>query len=79
MVDEKMCLGVIKDELMARIDPADYDAALNVKGARPMDFTKKTMKGFIYVESHGLELDEDLKAWVDKCLDFNPRAKSSKK
>ena len=79
LVDEKMCLGVIKDDLMIRIDPENQDKFLQEKGCRPMDFTKRPMKGFLYVGPEGIDMDDDLNKWVKRCLEFNPRAKSSKK
>ena len=79
MVDDKMCVGVVKDRLMARIDPEIYDEALSKPGCREMDFTGRPMKGFVFVEPLGIDLDEDLDYWVDLCLDFNPRSQSSKK
>jgi len=44
MVNNKMCVGIVKDEMMARIDPEQYDDALEKHGCRPMDFTGKPMK-----------------------------------
>ncbi|HSG67312.1 MAG TPA: TfoX/Sxy family protein [Bacteroidales bacterium] len=79
MVNDKMCAGVIQDRLMARLDPDIYEEALNKNACRPMDFTGKTMKGFVFVEAEGIDLDEDLEAWIQLCLDYNPKAKSSKK
>lgn len=79
MVDNKMCLGVIKDRLMARIGPDFYESALLIKGCREMDFTGRPMRGMVYVEPEGIDMDKDLEYWVQLCLDFNPKAKSSKK
>lgn len=79
MVNDKMCIGVVKNNLMARIDPEVYDQALTKPGCREMDFTGRPMKGFVFVEPEGVDMDEDLDYWVELCLDFNPRAKSSKK
>ncbi len=79
MVDDKMCLGIVKDSLMARIDPDKYSEALSKKGCKQMDFTGRPMKGFVFVEPIGIDLEEDLEYWVDLCLEFNPKAKSSKK
>jgi TfoX/Sxy family transcriptional regulator of competence genes len=42
MVNDKMCVGIVKDDLMARIDPELHEEAIKRKGARTMDFTKKT-------------------------------------
>lgn len=79
MVNDKMCVGIIHDDLMARIDPEIYEEALTKKGAREMDFTKKPMKGWIYVGPDGIDMDKDLSNWIQLALDFNPKAKSSKK
>ena len=79
MVDDKMCVGIVKDNLMARIDPEFYEDALKRPGCREMDFTKRPMKGFVFIEPEGYELDKDLDYWVDLALDYNPRARSSKK
>lgn len=37
------------------------------------------MKGFLFIEPDGYDTDEDLEFWIGKCLEFKPRAKSSKK
>lgn len=79
MVDNKMCIGVVKNNLMARIDPEIYEQALSKRGCREMDFTGRAMKGFVFVESGGVDMDVDLDYWIKLCLDFNPKAKSSKK
>ncbi len=79
MVDDKMCVGVVKDELMARIGPTEYDALLDREGCRAMDFTGRPMKGYVFVNADGMDRDDDLEFWVRKSLDFNPLAKSSKK
>ena len=79
MVDEKMCVGIVKDDLMARINP-ELELDLLIKdGARPMDFTKRRMKGYLYIDSSGYTEDDDLNFWIERCLEFNPLAKSSKK
>ncbi|KPM49139.1 TfoX/Sxy family protein [Jiulongibacter sediminis] len=79
MVNDKMCVGVIKDEMMCRIDPVDIPNALERPGSRPMDFTGRPMKSFIQVDEIGLQKNADFDFWINLCLDFNPRAKASKK
>ena len=44
-----------------------------------MDFTGKVLKGFLLVDPIGIDLQKDLEHWIQRCLDFNPKAKSSKK
>jgi len=79
MVDDKMCVGVTNEKLMARLDPEFYEDALTMKGCRKMDFTGRPMKGFVWVEPAGVDMDNDLEYWIRKALEFNPIAKSSKK
>lgn len=79
MVDDKMCVGIIKNNLMARIDPGIYEETIARPGCKPMDFTGRPMKGFVFVEPHGIDMDEDLDHWVQLCLDYNPKAKAGKK
>lgn len=85
MVDDKMCLGINTDKasgqprLMARIGKEAYAAALAERGVREMDFTGTVMRGFVFVDPEGFDLDEDLEFWIDQALAFNPLAKKSKK
>ena len=79
MVKDKMCVGVVKDELMARIDPEVYQDALLRKGCREMVFTGKPMKGYVFVDECGISNDKLLTDWIQLAIDFNPKAKSSKK
>ena len=70
MVDDKMCLGIIKNDLMARVGTDNYDELVVKSGARPMDFTKRPMKGYIYVSPEGIDYEDDLSFWIQKALDF---------
>lgn len=79
MVDDKMCVGVSEDRLMVRLDPADYESALDRPGAEPMDFTGRPMKGFVWVFEEGISTAAALGKWLDEALAFNPKAKASKK
>ena len=79
MIDDKMAAGVVKEALMIRIDPELYEPSLKKKGVRQMDFTGKVLKGFLLVDPIGIDMQKDLEYWIQLCLDFNPKAKSSKK
>lgn len=79
MVNGKMCMGVATDELMCRIDPEREAEALGRNGCRPMDFTGRPMKGYVFVSEEGLKGKKGLEYWINLCLDFNDRAKASKK
>ena len=79
MVDNKMCVGIIKDELMARIGEQKYAEALTKNGCKEMTFMGRPMKGYVYLDEFSLDLDADLEYWLQLALDFNPLAKASKK
>lgn len=79
MVDNKMCIGIAADELMCRIDPDKTEEALSKKGVRPMDFTGRIMKGYVFVNMDAIRQNKDFEYWINLCLDYNPKAKKSKK
>jgi len=79
MINNKMCIGIVKDELMARIDPDIFEESLENLGCRPMDFTGKPMKGWVFISPEGIDKVKDLEYWIGLALDFNQKAKPSKK
>ena len=79
MYNEKMCVGIIKNELMCRIDPALHETEIEKQGCRTMDFTKKPMKGYIMIDETGMKTKKEFDYWIDLALSFNKEAKSSKK
>jgi TfoX/Sxy family transcriptional regulator of competence genes len=79
MVNDKMCVGVWKEELMCRIDPEKQEEALETTGCRIMDFTGKPMKGWVLIDDSGMRNATELSYWIDLALDFNKYSKASKK
>lgn len=79
MVNDKMCVGVEKERLMVRLDPAKYDEVIEIEGCKPMDFTGKIMKGFVFVDTDVLTTKKKLEYWIDLALQYNRIAKASKK
>jgi len=78
MVNDKMCIGIIKDEMMCRINPALQEEALSKKGCRIMDFTGRPMKGYVMVDESGMKSKKNFDYFIALCLSFNKVAKSSK-
>lgn len=56
-VDEKMCAGVFKEELMVRIDPVNEDEYLQDDDCKMMDEVKHSMKGFLMISPEGIDMD----------------------
>jgi len=66
MLRGNMSVGITKDGLMVRVGKENHDEMLAHPHTRPMDFTGKSMTGFIYVAPEGLETDNDLRVWVGR-------------
>ncbi len=64
LVDNKMCVGIVKSELMVRVGAERHAEALRQPHARPMDFTGRPMKGFVYVAPEGFDSERQLAWWV---------------
>jgi hypothetical protein len=70
MIHGHMFCGVLQESLMARVGPDAYAGALARSHTREMDFTGRPMKGYVYVDPEGIEEDDELQAWVDRCVAF---------
>jgi TfoX/Sxy family transcriptional regulator of competence genes len=70
MLNDRMCCGVVKDDLVFRVGPDGYEEVLKLPGARPMDFTGRPMKGMVYVSRAGIASEKDLAAWVQRAVKF---------
>lgn len=65
--------------LTASIGKDIYEDELKKDETLPMDFTGRPMRGYIFVTTDGLDMEDDLKYWLQLCIDFNPLAKASPK
>lgn len=82
MLDGKMLVGIVKDELMVRVGPDRYEEALAKPSVRPMDFTGKPMKGYVFVRPDGCQEPEAIAAWLNWAVEFVatlPRKKPTKR
>jgi TfoX/Sxy family transcriptional regulator of competence genes len=70
MVGGQMCCGVIKDDLVVRIDPEQFDELVAQPHVRPFDFSGRPMQGIVYVNEQGLSSSEALGTWVHRGLAF---------
>src|SRR6185503_17622748 len=79
MVNDKMCVGIEQERMMVRLDPSRYEEALEKEGCTPMDFTGKVMKGYVFVDAAVLNTKKQLDYWVQLALEYNDKARSSRK
>ena len=70
MAYDYMFVGVVKNDLMARVGLANHAAALAKAHVIPMEFSGKPMTGYVFVQPLGLAEDEQLQHWIDMCFAF---------
>jgi len=71
--DGRMCAGVVGEDLVVRIVDEEIPSVLRRAHVRPMDFTGRPMRGFVYVAPDAIETDDALREWIDKGLAFTHR------
>ncbi len=68
MVNGHMTCGLNGDRLMVRVGKDAHDDAAKLPHTRPMDFTGRPMRGYLFVDPEGFDDEADLDAWVARCL-----------
>jgi TfoX/Sxy family transcriptional regulator of competence genes len=64
MENGNMLVGVMGDDLIARVGEQATEQALARPGARLFDFTGRPMRGWIIVSGSALDEDETLASWI---------------
>lgn len=70
LVNGNMSVGIINEDLTVRSDPTRGPELLSRPHARPMDFTGRPMKGWVFVAPEGYAEDDDLQRWIDEGVGF---------
>jgi TfoX/Sxy family transcriptional regulator of competence genes len=79
MVDGKMCVCVSDDEMMCRIGAEAIETTIEENGVRQMMMRDKPAKDFVYISEEAFHKQKDFDHWIKLAVDFNPKAKASKK
>jgi TfoX/Sxy family transcriptional regulator of competence genes len=69
LTDGNLTVGVLGDDLLVRVGPANTETSLERLGARPFDFTGRPMRGWVVVAGETLD-DPDLDRWLDQAGAF---------
>lgn len=70
LLDGKMFVGVAHSDLMVRVGPDAYEAALARPHVRPMDFTGRPLTGFVFVGPAGARTAKAVADWVQRSMQF---------
>ncbi len=82
MIRGHMACGLVGSSLMVRLDPQTADRLADEPHVRPMDFTGRPMRGYLYVDTEGLTTPRSLGQWIDRCVvsaEARPRKGAPKK
>ena len=69
-VDGNLCVGVIRDQLVARVGPERLPDAVQRPGPRLFDLTGQPMSGWVLVAPAGCPDDKALAGWVAEALEY---------
>lgn len=61
-----MSVGILGKELVVRVAKEENDAVLAEAHTRPMDFTGKPMRGWVYIDEEGSADPVVRKQWVER-------------
>ena len=78
--DGPMCCGIVGYDLKLRVGPVECDAVLRKRHVRPMDFTGRPPKGFVYVSPPAFRTEPSLRQWLRRAVRFvrhQPRSRKS--
>jgi TfoX/Sxy family transcriptional regulator of competence genes len=70
LINGNMACGVNKQDLVLRLNEADFEAAMKQPNVRIFNMTGRPMKGWILVSSDGYKSDKALLDWIEKGITF---------
>jgi hypothetical protein len=71
----RMCCGIAGRRLMVRVGPEAYERTLSVPHVRPMDFTGRPLRGFVYVDPEGTKTLVAVRKWIARSAAAPPAAR----
>lgn len=79
LINGKMCVNISRENLMIRFDPALQEIVAEKAGFKEMIMKGRVYKGYCYINPEGIKSKKNFDYFLNLCLDFNKKAKASKK
>lgn len=70
LLNRHMCIGVIGDNLLARIGPDHYSKSLAQNYIKQFDYAGRPMADVVCIEAELITTDDELSDWLNKSLGF---------
>jgi hypothetical protein len=64
LLQGRMCCGIVGSDLMVRMTDDEFNTVMLGPHVRPMDFTGKPLRGFVYVSPRGFRTATALRTWL---------------
>jgi hypothetical protein len=65
-----MVCGIIREDLIVRVGPDRYEAALRRPHTKKFDLTGKPLKGWVMILAEALDEDDELNSWLQMAVSF---------
>ena len=78
LLNGKMFCGIVNDDLVVRVGPDRYEEVLAKPHVRPMDFTGRPMRGYVFVAPAGRKTDKLLEQWINQGVELVSMLPSTK-
>ena len=62
----RMCCGIVGSDLMVRVADTEFEMVMRGRHVRPMDFTGRPLRGFVYVSPPGFRTAAALRNWLSR-------------
>jgi TfoX/Sxy family transcriptional regulator of competence genes len=80
LIDDAMCIGVDKSDLIVRCDKAETDALLALPGVRVFDLSGgRPMKGWLLVGPEATKTASGFKRWFDRAVAWSTKAPATRR
>lgn len=82
LINGNMSVGVTKESMTIRMAKEGHLQVLTEPHVRPMDFTGRPMKGWVYLDANAVDDEEEFRSWVARGVAYAeslPAKKSKKK
>ena len=70
LLNGNMACGILNDDIIVRVGKDAYEDCLALPHTRQFDITGRPMTGWVMVSPEGYHSDANLKAWLQKGIDF---------
>ncbi len=62
----RMSCGIVRGDLVVRVPDDEFEAVMRMKHVRPMEFTGRPLRNFVYVSAPAFRTASTLRSWLER-------------